>query len=90
MDNVTVSNSEIMALLFTVKAYFFLLIVFPVKRLICTKFGLSSEKVCSFTAFCASTRCHLGLCSPLIHSIVSNDTADSEGPDQTVQMRSLI
>ena len=36
---------------------------------------------------------HPGLCSPFIHSVASREMillADSEGPDQTAQMRKLI
>ena len=33
---------------------------------------------------------HMGVCPPLKLSIVSKDSADSEGPDQTARMRRLI
>ena len=38
----------------------------------------------------AHTKSHPGICSPLKHSIMSSDSADSEGPDQTAHARSLI
>ena len=50
---------------------------------ICTK--------CRFRSSCACASYYPGLCSPFIHSVVSNDSvADSEDPDQTAGMRWLI
>ena len=44
----------------------------------------SMRNMCGFTSSCACARSHPSLCSPLIHSIVSNESAsDSEGPEQT-------
>ena len=43
-----------------------------------------------FTSSCTCAKSHPGISSPLKHSLISNDTADSEGPDQTVWMRRLI
>ena len=45
----------------------------------------------SCTYYCTCAKSHPGICSPLKHSVVSNDLfANSEGPDQTERMRSLI
>ena len=55
----------------------------------------SMRKICGFTSSCAcACACaeyHPGLCSPLIHSVVFNDSVSgSEGPEQIARMRRLI
>ena len=55
----------------------------------------SMRKMCQITSSCACARSHPRLCSPFIPFVVKfcNPNfllADSEGPDQTAQMRSLI
>ena len=46
-------------------------------------------KMCRFRSFCACAKYQTGICSPLIHLIVSNDS-DREGPDKTTWMHRLI
>ena len=34
----------------------------------------NTRKMCRFSTFCACAKCHPGLCSPFIHSVISNDS----------------
>ena len=59
------------------------------------KWALSSENEPSnmrrFKSSWSCAKYHPGLCSPIIHSLVSNDSVSGqEGPDQTARMRRLI
>ena len=54
------------------------------------KFPSNMSKMRRFWSSCACAKYHPGLYSLLIHTVVSTDSADSEGPDQTARMRRLI
>ena len=43
-----------------------------------------------FASSCACDKYNLGICSPFIHYVVSNDSASGQSPDQTVRMWILI
>ena len=69
------------------------------EMLIWIKYGPLQAKRCIRTcvkctdssSFRACAKSHPGICSPLIHSIVSNDSViEQRGPGQTTQMRRLI
>ena len=53
-----------------------------------TSLGLSVSQ--PFASSCACVKYNPSICSPFIHSVVSNDSASGQSPDQTVRMCRLI
>ena len=43
------------------------------------KVHLNIHRMCRFRSACACSKYHLGLCSPFIHSVVSNDSVSGQG-----------